>query len=148
MTEGKRDFLEGLEFLKWILSSAESREDALTVIKNASAWLFGLAVFEAAAIYFLRVPFGLFAPLILGAGAFIVRRFRSRVAAMLILSFVGLQIYLVATRPATEMYAAGLAWVGLATFRAVQATVKLKGRFAVDSPADMAAPSSGRSKSP
>lgn len=118
------------------LSKIESRADALKTIKDASTGFFAVAALQTALSFLVGFSV-LIDAAIYAVGGFLLRRFNSRVAAvvLLVLALLGLAVT-VANRLGGNLgggsnvfLAAIVLW---AAIRAVEATFKLRGRFSVE----------------
>jgi hypothetical protein len=114
-------------------SKIESREDALKVIKDTSSAFMVIAVIQAILSYFVGTSILVDAIINMG-GAFFLRRFNSRVAAvvLLILALITIGVT-IANMLGAKLGAGGNILVAIivlwAAIRAVEATFKLHNRF-------------------
>jgi len=117
-------------------SKIESRADALKTVKDASTAFFFLAALQAALSFILGFSI-LFDAAIYAIGGFFLRRFNSRVAAviLLVLAVVGAGVTF-ANKAGADLGGGNniiLALIVLwAAIRAVEATLKLHGRFSAE----------------
>jgi hypothetical protein len=126
-----------------LFSSIESREDALKVAKDASTAFFLIAGLQALLSFVIGFSILLDAAFYL-VGGFFVRRFHSRAAAIVLLLLAGISAAVtVGNRMGADLGGGKnvvLALIVLwAAIRAVEATFKLRGRFAGDDEADQPA---------
>jgi len=121
---------------KGLFSKIESREDALNVVKDTSMGFFIVAGLQAL-LSFLVGYVVLFDALVYVVGGYFLRRFNSRIAAvvLLLLAFAGAGVTL-ANRGGANLGGGSniiLALIILwAAIRAVEATFKLHGRLSVE----------------
>jgi hypothetical protein len=126
-----------------LFSSIESREDALKVAKDASTAFFLIAGLQALLSFVIGFSILLDAAFYL-LGGFFVRRFHSRAAAIVLLLLAGISAAVtVGNRMGADLGGGKnvvLALIVLwAAIRAVEATFKLRGRFAGVDEADQPA---------
>jgi hypothetical protein len=116
-------------------SKIESRDEALKMVKEASMAIFAIAALQAALSYFFGISLLVDAALY-AIGGFFLRRFNSRAAASLLLALALVGAGVTVANQLGESLGGGnnillaliLVWV---VFRAVDATFKLHGKFAV-----------------
>jgi hypothetical protein len=114
-------------------SKIESREDALKVIKDTSSAFVAISVMQAILSYFVGYSI-LIDAIINCGGAYFLRRFNSRVAAVVLLVLASLSIGITIANLLGAKLGAGtniflaivVFWAGI---RAVDATFKLYRRF-------------------
>jgi hypothetical protein len=115
-------------------SKIENREDALKVIKDTSTAFIAIAILQAILSYFFG-PSVLIDAIINAGGAFFLRRFNSRVAAIVLLVVAVLSVGITIANLLGAKLGTGtnilmaiiVFWAGV---RAVEATFKFHGRFA------------------
>lgn len=115
-------------------SKIENREDALKVIKDTSTAFIAIAILQAILSYFIGRSI-LIDGIINAGGAYFLRRFNSRAAAVVLLIVAAVSVGItIANLLGAELgtgtnilMAIIVFWAGV---RAVEATFKLRGRFA------------------
>jgi uncharacterized membrane protein HdeD (DUF308 family) len=115
-------------------SKIENREDALKVIKDTSTAFIAIAILQAILSYFVGSSI-LIDGIINAGGAFFLRRFNSRAAAVVLLVVASISIGVTIANLLGAKLGTGtnilmaiiVFWAGV---RAVEATFKLRGRFA------------------
>jgi hypothetical protein len=116
-------------------SKIESRDEALKMVEEASMAIFAIAALQAALSYFFGISLLVDAALY-AIGGFFLRRLNSRAAASLLLALALVGAGVTAANELGEsvggsnniLLALILVWVAV---RAVDATFKLHGKFAV-----------------
>ena len=127
---------------KGLFTKIESREDALKMVKDTSTGFFVVAAIMAAISFVLG--FSLLVDVVLYTlGAFFLRRYNSRAAAVLLLILAGASAGVTFANMAGANLGGGnnifLAVIILwAAIRAVEATYKLRGRFSEETVASAA----------
>ena len=121
-----------------LFSKIESQDDALKIVKDASSGFFFVAILQTAVAYWVGASL-LYDAALYVVGAFFLRRFKSRVAAVgLLVLALGEFVVTVANRVGANLSGGNnilLAGIVLCVaVRAVEATFKLRGRFAQGSP--------------
>jgi len=125
-----------------LFSMIENRDEAVKLVKDAAVAFFLITVLAVAfsimtllqvgASFFLGYNL-LYEAVIYASGGYALFRYRSRSAALILLAATGFGLYLsilhhLADRPGRNVILSGLLLVAAA--RAVEATFKLRGRFA------------------
>ena len=118
------------------LSKIESRADALKVVKDSSTAFFVVAAIQAALSFLVGFSV-LIDAFIYAIGGFFLRRFNSRAAAIVLLLLAVLSAGVTVANKLGENLGGGnnifLALIVLwAAIRAVEATFKLRGKFAAE----------------
>ena len=117
-------------------SKIESRERALKIIKDTSMGFFFIAALQA--LLSLLVGFtGLIDAAIFAVGGFLLRRFNSRAAAVVLLLLATIGVGgIFASKAGVNLGGGNNAFLVLiilwAAIRAVEATLKLRGRFSAE----------------
>jgi hypothetical protein len=129
--------------LGW-LSTIESRDDALKVVRESSSGFFLVAAIQAALSFVVGFSI-LFDAAVYAIGGFFLRRFKSRVAAVVLLLLAALAAFATLANRFGEKVGGGsniiLAAIVLWTaIRAVEATFKLRGRFAAETTTNQTPP--------
>jgi hypothetical protein len=124
---------EQQEKKKGWFSRIESREEALEAIKEVSVGVFVIAGLQSALSFFFGLS-TLFDAVIYAAGGFFLRRFNSRIAAvvLLLLALAG-AVVTIANRLGANLASGKNVFLALILLvlsaRAVEATFKLRGRI-------------------
>lgn len=113
-----------------------SREDALDAVKGSSTAFFVVGAIQVAVSFFLGFSI-LFDAAIYLIGGFLLHRFHSRAAAVVILVLAAFSLYVtVANRLGENLGGGSNIFLSLIVFwaaiRAVEATFKLRSRFALE----------------
>jgi len=113
-----------------------SREDALDAVKGSSTAFFVVGAIQVAVSFFLGFSI-LFDAAIYLIGGFLLHRFHSRAAAVVILVLAAFSLYVtVANRLSENLGGGSNIFLSLIVFwaaiRAVEATFKLRSRFALE----------------
>jgi hypothetical protein len=122
-----------------LLSRISSREDALKIVKDVSTGFLIIAAIQVALSFVLGFSM-IFDAVIYIVGGLVLRRFQSRIAAVVLLLLATAGAGVTAANLAGAKLGGGhnifLALVLLlAAIRAVEATFKLHGRFSAEAPA-------------
>jgi cobalamin synthase len=121
---------------KGLFAKIESRDDALKVVKDTSMGFFFVAALQIVLSFFLGF-FIIFDAVIYAVGGFFLRRYNSRAAAVILLILASVAAGVTFANKAGANLGGGnniflsliILW---AAIRAVEATLKLRGRFSAE----------------